>query len=188
MTTINSLHCITIVGGGAGGLELATRLGDTLGKKKLAEIILIDDSETHIWKPLIHEIAAGTINSHEDELSYLAHASLHHFSFRLGQVSKVNREARQITTEPTLDAQGVEYIPKRNFRYDSLILAVGGISNDFGIQGIKEYCHFIDQHQQANLFHQHLLRSCYKAHTQNTPIKKTSYTLLSPERVPLESN
>ena len=35
-------HRIVIVGGGAGGLELATRLGRTLGKRKRASIVLVD--------------------------------------------------------------------------------------------------------------------------------------------------
>ena len=51
------LHQVVIVGGGAGGLELATRLGDSLGRKGKAEITLIDRTRTHVWKPLLHEIA-----------------------------------------------------------------------------------------------------------------------------------
>ena len=35
-------HRIVIVGGGVGGLSLATRLGETLGKAGLAKIVLID--------------------------------------------------------------------------------------------------------------------------------------------------
>ena len=66
-----ALHRIVIVGGGAGGLELAARLGKKLGKKKKAEITLVDATLTHLWKPLLHEVAAGTLNSYEDELSYL---------------------------------------------------------------------------------------------------------------------
>ena len=31
------IHKVVIVGGGAGGLELATKLGDSLGKKKKAQ-------------------------------------------------------------------------------------------------------------------------------------------------------
>ena len=46
-------HRIVIVGGGAGGLELATRLGNQLGKRNKAEIILVDAALTHIWKPLL---------------------------------------------------------------------------------------------------------------------------------------
>ncbi|MFT5132082.1 MAG: NADH dehydrogenase [Gammaproteobacteria bacterium] len=171
-TPPESLHRIFIVGGGAGGLELATRLGDSLGKKRLAEITLIDASLTHLWKPLLHEVAAGTLNSHEDELSYLAQANWHHFRFRLGRVDNVNKSNKQITTTPTLDMDGKEYIPARRFQYDTLILAVGSVSNDFGIKGIKEHCHFIDQQSQANHFHQHLLRSCYTAHTQNSSLSE----------------
>lgn len=53
-------HRIVIVGGGAGGLELATRLGKTLGKRGTASVMLVDANLTHIWKPLLHEVAAGS--------------------------------------------------------------------------------------------------------------------------------
>ena len=47
-----ALHRIVIVGGGAGGLELATRLGDTLGRKRQqADVTLIEQARTHVWKP-----------------------------------------------------------------------------------------------------------------------------------------
>ena len=42
MESLVSPHRIVIVGGGAGGLELATRLGNTLGKSKQADITLVD--------------------------------------------------------------------------------------------------------------------------------------------------
>ena len=138
-------HKIVIVGGGAGGLELATRLGDKLGKHKLADITLVDGSLTHLWKPLLHEVAAGSLNSSDDELSYLAQANWHNFRFRLGTVNEVNRETKTISTLPTLDMEGKEYIPTRQFHYDTLILSVGSISNDFNIEGVKEHCHYIDQ-------------------------------------------
>ncbi len=171
MISLSPLHRIIVVGGGAGGLELATRLGDTLGKSEQAEITLIDATLTHLWKPLLHEVAAGTLNSHEDELSYLAQANWHSFRFRLGRVAKVDRDNKQITTAATLDDAGKEYIPERVFQYDTLILAVGSVSNDFDIKGIKEHCHFIDQQSQADFFHQHLLRSYYTGHTQNESMR-----------------
>src|SRR5665213_2448151 len=54
-------HRIVIIGGGAGGLELATRLGNTLGASGRAQVTLVDRSETHMWKPLLHEVAAGSL-------------------------------------------------------------------------------------------------------------------------------
>ena len=158
-------HRIVIVGGGAGGLELATRLGDLFSKKNEIEVTLIDASLTHLWKPLLHEVAAGSLNSHEDELSYLAQANWHHFRFRLGKVVKVDRDNRTVTTAPAVDTGGAEYIPARTFQYDTLIMSVGSISNDFGVPGVTEHCHFIDKQSEADAFHQHLLKSCYTAHT-----------------------
>jgi len=96
------LHKIVIVGGGAGGLELATRLGDTLGKKQKAEITLIDRTRTHVWKPLLHEIAAGSMNPDKHELEYLAQAHWHHFFFRLGEMIGLSREKKRFISAPIL--------------------------------------------------------------------------------------
>jgi NADH dehydrogenase FAD-containing subunit len=48
---------IVVVGGGAGGLELVRRLGARLGRKDF-DIILVERNHTHVWKPLLHEVAA----------------------------------------------------------------------------------------------------------------------------------
>jgi NADH dehydrogenase len=165
-------HHIVIIGGGAGGLELATKLGDTLGKRGLARVTLIDANMTHLWKPLLHEVAAGTLNSYADELNYLAQAHWHHFHFWLGRVDTIDRGRKEVSTEPRFDENGDEYIPRRTLTYDTLIIAVGSISNDFGIPGVKEYCHFIDHRKEADQFHQHLLRSCFTAQAQKENIQE----------------
>ena len=126
-------HKIVIVGGGAGGLELATKLGDSLGKRKKAEITLVDAKKTHIWKPLLHEIAAGSLNADKDELDYLAQAHWHHFNFRLGSMDALNKETKEISLAPFIGNDGTEIIPRRRFSYDTLILSVGSTINDFGI-------------------------------------------------------
>ncbi len=99
-TNQQALHRIVIIGGCAGGLELATKLGDTLGKRQQADITLIDATKTHLWKPLLHEVAAGTLNSYEDELSYVAHAYWHHYRFRLRRVDSIDRVKKEVSTEP----------------------------------------------------------------------------------------
>src|SRR5688572_10227538 len=96
---------ILIVGGGAAGIELAALLGKKFGKKNTAEITLVDASSTHIWKPLLHEIAAGTMNSHEDELNYMAFASEHYFKFALGTLQGLNREKKEIELAPIVDSE-----------------------------------------------------------------------------------
>lgn len=172
MTTKNELHHIIVIGGGAGGVELAAMLGNKLGKKKKAVVTLIDCTRSHLWKPLLHEVAAGTLNSYEDELSYLALAHKNHFTFRLGRMDKLDRVNKEISLAPTLDEEGNEYIPRRSFTYDTLVMAVGSQTNDFGIKGVKENCMVLDTRHQADVFHQHLLRNAYTAHTQTTPLRE----------------
>jgi len=154
---------IVVVGGGAGGLELVTRLGDRLGKRGLADVTLVDARMTHVWKPLLHEVAAGTLYSHEDEVNYLVQASGHHFTFRLGAMERLDRRRKVIGTAATLDQHGEAFIPSREFPYDILVLAVGGVSNDFGIEGVAEHCHFLDYPENARDFHLRLLHNYYAA-------------------------
>jgi NADH dehydrogenase len=81
-----NLHRVVVVGGGAGGLELVTRLGDTLGRRGRADIALVERARTHLWKPLLHEVAAGSMDVSRHELDYLAQAFWHGFRFRLGEM------------------------------------------------------------------------------------------------------
>lgn len=168
----NEVFRIIVVGGGAGGLELVTRLGDALGKRPGTEIMLVDRQYSHLWKPLLHEVAAGTLNSNDDELSYLAHAHWHGFQFRLGALEALDRSTRTITLAPSVDSSGKEFIPRRQFRYDLLVIAVGSVTNDFGIKGIAEHCLFLDGRAQADAFHQVIVRACYAANAQAEPLRE----------------
>ncbi|MES2580671.1 MAG: NAD(P)/FAD-dependent oxidoreductase [Pseudomonadota bacterium] len=165
------LHHIVIVGGGAGGLELATRLGDSLGKKKQAVITLIDSTRTHVWKPLLHEIAAGSMNPDKHELEYLAQAHWHHFNFRLGRMDGLDRVKKEVTIAPYFDEDGVEVIARRTFQYDSLVIAIGSTTNDFGIKGAREYSIALDTQDQAEKFHRRLHNALVRAQTQTTPVQ-----------------
>jgi len=168
---LENIHRVVIVGGGAGGLELATKLGNTLGKKKVAEIILIDAKKTHIWKPLLHEIAAGSLNPDKDELEYLAQAHWHHFKFRYGRVNQVDSKNKTVSIEPTYDIDGTEIIPLRKIKYDTLVLSVGSTVNDFNIPGAKEFAVALDTQDQAERFHQKLHNSILRAQTQKGSVR-----------------
>ncbi|WP_296270171.1 NAD(P)/FAD-dependent oxidoreductase [Pseudomonas sp. UBA6323] len=161
-------HRIVIVGGGAGGLELATRLGRKLGKSGAARIILVDANLTHIWKPLLHEVAAGSLNSSEDELNYVAQAKWNHFEFQLGRMSGLDRAGKNITLAPTLDDDGQVLMPERRIAYDSLVIAVGSTTNDFGTPGAAEHCIFLDTRAQAERFHRRMLSHYLRAHANES--------------------
>jgi NADH dehydrogenase len=156
----DDIHKIVIVGGGAAGLELATHLGHSLGKIGRAEVTLLDATSTHIWKPLLHEVASGTL-AEAEEIEYLAQAHRNHFKFRLGRMESLNRAEKEIYISPTINDQGVELIPRRTFKYDTLVLAVGSVSNTFGIKGVDQHCMFIDTTTQAYRFQKQLVETYY---------------------------
>ncbi|WAK01929.1 NAD(P)/FAD-dependent oxidoreductase [Methylobacter sp. YRD-M1] len=163
MADNNEKHKIVIVGGGAAGLELATSLGNKLGKRGLAEVMLLDASSTHIWKPLLHEVAAGTLGETE-EVEYLNQAHRNHFRFRLGRMEGLDRKKKEIYVSPTLGDNGEELIPRRTFSYDTLVMSVGSVSNTFNIKGVAEHCMFLDTTSQAYKFQKQLVEAYIKNH------------------------
>ncbi|MDG1581650.1 NAD(P)/FAD-dependent oxidoreductase [Pseudomonas sp. GOM6] len=171
-------HRIVIVGGGAGGLELATRLGRSLGKRKQASIVLVDANLTHIWKPLLHEVAAGSLNSSEDELNYVAQGKWNHFEFQLGRMSGLDRARKTIKLAATLDEDGHELLPERVLAYDSLVIAVGSTTNDFGTPGAAEHCIFLDTREQAERFHRQMLSHYLRAHASNSDDGRISVAIV----------
>jgi len=151
------MQTIVIVGGGAGGLELATSLGNKLGKRKKARIILVDKNRTHIWKPLLHELATGALDRSTDGVVYHAHATRHHYQFQLGTMIGMDADEKVIVLNALYSDKGKLILPERKVPYDTLVMAVGSVSNDFDTPGVEENCYFLDSHKQAERFHQSML-------------------------------
>ncbi len=163
-------HRIVIVGGGAGGLELATRLGDKLGKRGKAHVTLIDKARTHLWKPLLHEIAAGSMDLGVHELDYLAQSHWHHFVYRVGEMVGLDRARREVHVAPFVDDEGIQVTPERAIPYDTLVIAVGSFGNDFGTLGVKDHAIQLDTPPQAKRFHSRLVNALIRAHAQHEPL------------------
>lgn len=155
---------VVIIGGGAGGLELATQLGHKLGKKKHADILLVDKNRTHIWKPLLHEVATGSIDPDLDGVVYSAHAAKHYYRFQLGTFCNIDQNNKTITLAALHDELDHIILPERKVKYDHLVIAIGSVSNDFNTPGIKEHCYFLDSNQQAERFQHTLLDSFTRLH------------------------
>ena len=164
-------HRIVIVGGGAGGLELATRLGRKFGRRGTAEVTLIDSKRTHIWKPKLHEIAAGSMDIGDHEVAYLAQAHWHGFRFRIGRMTGLDRSAHEVHVAPFVDEDGAEVTPARSFPYDTLVMAVGSQSNDFGTPGVREHALKLETVADARRFHMRMVNACVRAHAQRTPLR-----------------
>ena len=150
-------HRIVVVGGGAGGLPLATALGDKLARRGLAEVTLVDRAETHVWKPLLHEVAAGRMNAAQHDVDYLAVGYWHHFRFRQGAVDGLNRGRREVSVQAVDDDDGRQILPPRTLPYDTLVFCVGSTTNDFGIPGVATHAISLDTPLDAERFHRRLL-------------------------------
>ncbi|WEM43332.1 NAD(P)/FAD-dependent oxidoreductase [Photobacterium sp. DA100] len=155
---------IIVVGGGAGGLELATKLGRTLGRKGRAKVTLVDRKASHLWKPLLHEVATGSMDAGVDALSYRAHAKNHSFDFQMGSLKDIDRDRKVITLAPLHDKNNELLMPERELEYDILVMAIGSTSNDFNTPGVRENCIFLDSPEQAHRFRTQMNNQFLKLH------------------------
>jgi len=156
---------IVVVGGGAGGLELVVKLARKLKRDRQTEVVLIDKSPSHIWKPLLHEVATGSMNSYHDEASYRLLAKKHRFRFILGRVDSIDLDSRCIELAAIEDDTGREMVPGRRLPYDTLIVAVGSFSNDFGIPGVQEFSRQLDSREQAERFHKRFTAELHRVNS-----------------------
>lgn len=152
---------IVIVGGGAAGLELAAKLGARYGRKK-HDIILVDRNRTHIWKPLLHEVATGSLDANLDETGYRSHCRRWGYRYFHGSLESVDPQRRQVILAPLLDDDGSEIFGRHAIRYDYLVMATGSVTNDFGTPGVAQNCLFLDGRHQADRFRTKLLNHCLR--------------------------
>jgi len=166
-----ALHEVVVVGGGAGGLELVTRLGDRLGRSGRARITLIEKTRAHFWKPHLHELAAGSMDLGSYETDYLAQSHWHGFRYRIGEMTGLDRQRRRVRVGPFVDEDGDLVTPARAFGYDTLVIAVGSLTADFGVPGVAQYATRIDTASQAARFHRRLVNALIRAHAQEMPLQ-----------------
>lgn len=162
---------IVIVGGGIAGLQLATRLGERLGRSGRAQITVVDRSPTHIWKPMLHTIAAGTRDVQQQQVIFLAHARDHGYAYQPGELKGLDRARRRVQLGEIRSQDGDVAIDARELEYDVLILALGSQANDFGVPGVREHCYFIDSQQQAETFNEALRMRVFRSIARDEPFR-----------------
>jgi NADH:ubiquinone reductase (H+-translocating) len=148
-------HRIVIVGGGAGGLELACKLGRRLGAE---QVTLVDQQLFHIWKPSLHEVAAGTLDIHQEGLSYEMLAHDNRFTFCLGAMTGLDLATKQLGVAPVADDNGEELVPARQLPFDQLVIAVGSTANYFKVPGAAEFTLSLNRPADAEHFRQRMLK------------------------------
>ena len=145
---------VLVVGGGAGGLELVCKLGRKWGPERVA---LVDANLFHIWKPSLHEVAAGTLDIHQEGLSYQMLAHDNGFSFHYGPMIGLDTATRTLLVGAVRDG-AEEVLHERRIAYESLVLAIGSVSNDFGVPGVADHAFSLDGPHDAERFRLRMLQ------------------------------
>jgi NADH:ubiquinone reductase (H+-translocating) len=161
-----------VVGGGAAGLELVTQLGNRLGRRARASVTLVECARTHLWKPLLHAVAAGSIDPGEYEVNYLAQAHWHAFRYLFGEMIGLDRARKEVRLAATFDDEGRQITPPRSVGYDTLVIAIGSVTNDFGTRGVAQYAVPLETPAQAGRFNRRLVNACLRAQTQEGPVRE----------------
>lgn len=175
MTAHSTPHRVVIVGGGVAGMEIATVLGRHWRRRKklrgqAQSITLIDCDSAHVWKPMLHTIAAGTRDISQQQTPYVAQARESDFTFRPGALHSLDREAHEVQLAPLHSPDGRLAVPERRIGYDTLIVAVGSQANDFGTPGVAEHCRMIDSRRQAMAFNDEIRLRLVQCMTQDTEL------------------
>jgi NADH dehydrogenase len=108
----------------------------------------------------------------DHEVDYMAQAHWNHFTFRIGELKGLDRTNKTIDLFPYLDSDGSPVTPIQQIEYDTLVVCVGSLSNDFGTQGVKEFALKLETQHDAKQFHSKMVNACIRAHHQKEVIHK----------------
>ena len=138
------------------GLEIASALARRWRRPGPPTVTLVDRDSAHVWKPMLHMIAAGTRDVSQQQTPYLAQARDTGFVYQPGELCGLNRERRELQIAAVYADDGRLLIPGRIVGYDTLIIAIGSQANDFRTRGAANHCYRIDSREQADAFNREI--------------------------------
>lgn len=121
---------VLILGGGFGGLYAALEFEKALARGAALEVTVINQDNFFLFTPMLHEIAAGDV-----ELTAIVNPMrklLRRVQYITGEIARVDLAARQVSVLHGLDGH------RHDLAYDHVILAMGSVTNFFGLPGMAE--------------------------------------------------
>jgi NADH:ubiquinone reductase (H+-translocating) len=107
---------------------------------------------------------------HEHATEYLARSHGNGFRYRVGEMVGLDRERRLVHVGPVLDEDGRPVTQGYARPYDTLVMAAGSGTNDFGTLGVAEHAIALETPEEAGRFHRRLVNACLRAHMQAEPV------------------
>lgn len=138
----NHLPHVIIIGAGFGGLRAARALAHAP-----ARVTIVDKNNYHLFQPLLYQVATSGISP--DEIAHPVRSILReqkNLEFRLGEVHSIDLANKFISAS------------FGDLPFDYLILAVGGVTQYFGIESIEHNAFGLKDIQDATAIRSHLLR------------------------------
>jgi NADH dehydrogenase len=83
----------------------------------------------------------------------------------------IDRARREVMVAPVVDEDGDLVTAARAIRYDTLVLALGSLTNDFGTPGVAEHAIALETVREAARFHRHLVNAYIRAHAQSERLR-----------------
>ena len=115
---------VVIVGGGFAGLNLAKKLR----KCNQYQVVLIDQNNYHLFKPLLYQVASAGLDPSDVSFPFRkVFRAKKIFFFRMGRMLAVHPEQNRLETS------------SGSIHYDYLVIATGCVPNFFGIKDIEKY-------------------------------------------------
>lgn len=115
---------VVIVGGGFAGLNLAKKLR----KCNQYQVVLIDQNNYHLFKPLLYQVASAGLDPSDVSFPFRkVFRAKKNIFFRMGRMLAVHPEQNRLETS------------SGSIHYDYLVIATGCVPNFFGIKDIEKY-------------------------------------------------
>jgi len=83
----------------------------------------------------------------------------------------LDRAGKEVHLGATVDDEGRQISPARSIGYDTLVIAIGSVTNDFGTPGVAKYAVQLETPAQAERFNHRLVNACLRAQTQTEPVR-----------------
>lgn len=152
-------HHVLVVGAGFGGIAVVRGL-----RSAPVRVTLVDANNFHTFQPLLYQVATAGL-----DVGDVAHPIRNIFRGRHG--SSVRVVVGEVTAID-VGARSVALGDGRRLDYDTLVLAAGAVTTDFGVPGVAEHAFALKTMDDAVALRLHLLQQFERADAGPRPVPR----------------